>query len=143
MLLFIYICIFILNAVAILLTYRFLGNDLEKKEKGIFIVVGVALMYLLVTLVYYLSTKNMNLGYVTNEGQNLITFSFVPVNAILILPFLASSYKYLRMGKIEKNIFKRRIVLLLVLLLVILVIEFFYFKNIQAGILSIVSSGTN
>ena len=139
MLLFIYACIFILNLVAILLTYRFLGNDLGKKEKGIFIIVGIAVMYLLVTLVYWLSTKSVNLGQSMGEGQNLITFAFVPVNSIVILPFLASSYKSLKMGKMENEIFKRRAILLAAILLVVLVIEFFYFKDIQTGILNLVN----
>lgn len=139
MLLFIYLCIFILNAIAILLTYRFLGNQMEKKEKGIFIIIGIALMYILVTFVYWLSTKSVNLGEVANEGQNLITFAFVPVNSMVILPFLASSYKYLKSGKMEGEIFKHRVILLAVVLVVVLVIEFFYFKDIQNGILNLVN----
>ncbi len=139
MLLFIYVCIFILNLVAILLTYRFLGNELEKKEKGIFIIVGIAVMYLLVTIVYWLSTKSINLGQSMGEGQNLITFAFVPVNSMLILPFLASSYKSLKMGNMEDIIFKRRTILLVVVLLVVLIFEFFYFKDIQTGILNLIN----
>lgn len=139
MLLFIYVCIFILNAVAIILTYRFLGNEMDKKEKGIFIIIGIALMYILVTFVYWLSTKSVNLGEVANEGQNLITFAFVPVNSMVILPFLASSYKYLKSGKMEGEIFKRRLILLAVVLVIVLVIEFFYFKDIQNGILNLVN----
>ncbi len=139
MILFIYLCILVLNVLAIFLTYRFLGENTEKKDKLIFIVVGVAVMYMLVTLVYWLSTKNINLGEGASTAKNLITFAFVPVNVIAVLPFLARSYYYSKMGKLQKDQLKNRIILLAVILLVVLIIEFFYFKNIQNGILNIIS----
>ncbi len=142
MILFIYLCILVLNVLAVFLTYRFLGENTEKKEKLIFVIVGIAAMYMLVTVVYWLSTNNINLGEGASTAKNLITFAFVPVNAIAILPFLARSYYYAKMGKLQKDQFKNRIILLVVILLVVLIIEFFYFKNIQTGILNITNSRT-
>ena len=43
MVIFIYLCILLLNIVAIFMTYKFLGEDFEKKEKSIFLVVGIAI----------------------------------------------------------------------------------------------------
>ena len=94
MLAFIYIFILILNVVSIVLTYHFLGKDMDKKSKGIFIVIGIAFIYLLVSLVYWLGTMNIDLGVDGDTGKDLITFTFVPVNSIIIMPFLANSYKY-------------------------------------------------
>jgi len=136
--LFIYLCILVLNALAVFLIYRFLGTEFEKKEKFIFIAVSIAIMYLLVTIVYWISTKDINLGEATSIAQNLITFVFVPLNSIIILPFVASSYKYLKSGKLKIEKFKNRCILLVAILLVILIIEFFYFKDIQTGILDLV-----
>ena len=140
MILFIYICILVLNILAIFFTYRFLGEDSEKKEKWIFIIVGVAVMYMLVTAVYWLSTKDINLGEGASIAKNLITFAFVPVNAIVILPPLARAYNYAKIGKLGKDKLKNRAILLAVILLIILIIEYIYFKNIQTGILNIISS---
>ena len=138
--LFIYFCILVLNIVAIFLTYRFLGNDTEKKERWIFIIVGVAIMYMLVSIVYWLSTKNIDLGSAESTAKNLITFAFVPVNGIAVLPFVARAYSYFKIGKLEQEKFKNRVILALVILFIILLIEFFYFKNIQTGILNIINA---
>jgi len=140
--LFIYLCMIVLNVLAIFLIYRFLGTSFEKKEKWIFIAVSIAIMYLLVTIVYWLSTREINLGEAGSTAQNLITFVFVPVNAIIVLPLVASSYKYLKSGRLKPEKFKNRCILLGAILFVILLIEFFYFKNIQTGILNIMQKNT-
>lgn len=140
MLVFIYLCILLLNLVAITLTYHCLGKNMDKKEKGIFIIVGIAIMYMLVTFVYWISSKNINLEVESDIGKNLITFTFVPVNAIIVLPFLANSYKHWKDGKVKSQQFRNRCILISVVLIIALVIEFFYFQNIQNGILAILNS---
>ena len=140
MLLFIYLCILVLNMVAVYLIYRFLGTQLEKKEKWIFIIAGVAIMYLIVTAVYGISTKDIDIGKAASTARNLITFAFVPVNGIVILPFLARSYRYLKEGRLQVGKFKNRCILIGIILIIVLIIEFFYFKNIQSGILNAMSS---
>lgn len=134
MIIFIYMCILALNLVAIFLTYHFLGKEIEKKTKGIFIIVGIAIIYMLVSFIYWLATKDIELGTSESFGKNLITFTFVPVNAICILPFLASSYKNLQAGRLKPIPFRNRCILLAIALVVLLVIEVFYFKEIQTGI---------
>lgn len=140
MVIFIYLCILILNIVAIFMTYKFLGEDLEKKEKSIFIIVGVAIMYMLVSLIYWLSTKNINLGATNEMGKNFIIFTFVPINSMIVLPFLASSYKYFKQGRLKTQNFKNRIILISVILIIVLILEFFYFKDIQNSILNMLAA---
>ena len=140
MIIFIYLCILALNIVAILINYRFLGTEIDKKEKLIFIVVGIAIMYVTVSIIYGLSVKNIEETRLTELAKNYMIFTFVPVNAILILPFFASSYKYLKLGRLRKEKFKNRSILLIAILLVILIIEFFYLKDIQVGILNLVQA---
>ena len=140
MVIFIYLCILLLNIVAIFMTYKFLGEDLEKKEKSIFIIVGVAIMYMLVSLIYWLSTKNINLGATNEMGKNFIIFTFVPINSMLVLPFLASSYKYFKQGRLKTQNFKNRIILISVILIIVLILEFFYFKDIQNSILNMLAA---
>ena len=100
MVIFIYLCILLLNIVAIFMTYKFLGEDFEKKEKSIFLVVGIAIMYMIVSLVYWLSTRGVDLGINNEIGKNFVVFTFVPINSMLVLPFLASSYKYFKQGRV-------------------------------------------
>lgn len=140
MIAFIYIGILILNIVAILLTYKVLGKDMDKKSKGIFIAVGIAVIYLLVSFVYWLGTKDIDLGVNSETGKNLITFTFVPVNAIIMMPFLASSYRNWKDEMLKNEPFRNRCILMGFILLIVLIIEFFYFKDIQNGILSILQA---
>ncbi len=142
MTLFIYLCILILNLVAIFLTNRFLGKTMPKKERWIFIIVGIAIIYILVSGVFWLSTKDIEISSNSSLGSNFITFTFVPVNSILILPFLARSYQYWKEGRLKTEVFRNRGILLAVLLVIILIIEFFYFKDILNGILSLVQART-
>lgn len=140
MILFIYFCMLILNVIAMFLTYRFLGNELSKKEKWIFIAVGIAIIYILVSTICALSIKDVDLGQASQTVQKLITFSFVPVNAILVLPIMASSYRHLKAGRLKKENFKNRIIVIVIVLIIVLVIEFFYFKDIQIGIRDILQN---
>ena len=140
MVIFIYLCILLLNIVAIFMTYKFLGEDFEKKEKSIFLVVGIAIMYMIVSLVYWLSTRGIDLGINNEMGKNFIIFTFVPINSMLVLPFLASSYKYFKQERLKKQNFKNRIILLCVILIIVLILEFFYFKDIQNSILNMLAA---
>lgn len=140
MIVFIYACILSLNLIAILLTYHFLGKEMDKKSKGIFIIVGIAVIYALVSFTYWISTKNIDLGESGKIGQNLITFTFVPVNAIIILPFLANSYRLFQAGKLKLIPFRNRCIVLVTILVVLLIMEFFYFKDIQNGILNMLQN---
>ena len=136
----IYICILLLNLIAVFMVYKFLGTELEKKEKMLFIVVGIAIMYLTVSFTYWLSTKNIDLNISNDMGKNLIVFTFVPITGIITLPFMANSYKCYKNGRLKLKKYKNRIILISVILIIALVFEFFYFKDIQNGILNIIQS---
>ena len=140
MLAFIYIFILIINIVSIVLVYHFLGKELEQKTKWIFIIIGTAVMYMLVSVIYWLGTLNVDLQVNDSMGKNLIVFTFVPVNAIITMPFIASSFKHWTNGRLKSVPFRNRCILIGIILLVILVIEFFYFQDIQNGILSILNA---
>lgn len=140
MVIFIYLCILVLNAVAIFMINKFLGTEFDKKEKLTFIIVGIAIMYVTVYFVYWLSTKGVDLGTYKETGKNFIIFTFVPINAIVVLPFCASSYKYFSQGRLKQQNLRNRIILICAVLIIVLVIEFFYFKDIQNGVLNMIQS---
>lgn len=129
--------IIILNIVSIVLMYYSL-RDLNKKEKLIFIAAGTALMYILTSIVYWISTKNIEITEVSETGKDLITFLFVPINGILVLPLFAKSFYKFRFGSLDKKILINRGIVLGVLLLIILIIECVYFKNIQQQVVNLI-----
>lgn len=139
---FIVIFILILNIVNVFAMYKLLGENVEKKDKIIFIAVGVAIMYGLVSLVYFLS--GIGIDEATSEaGRDLITFTFVPVNGLCTLTFFTSSYKKYKDGKLGIDKLRNRIIVLFVLLVILLIGEFFYFKNIQNNALEMLNNNLN
>lgn len=134
---FILIFIIILNVVSIVLTYHCLG-DLLKKERLIFIVVGLAVMYALTSVVYWISTNGIEITEVSETGKNLITFLFVPINGLVILPLLAKSYYKYKTGGLDKSVLLKRGTVLAVLLVIVLIFECIYFKNIQEQVVNLI-----
>ena len=128
--------IIILNIVSIVLMYYSLG-DLSKKEKLIFIAAGTAIMYVIISVVYWFSTRNIEITEVSERGKDLITFLFVPINGILVLPLFAKSYQKLKYGNIDGKILRNRGIFIGIFLLIILIIECIYFKNIQEQVVNL------
>ncbi len=124
----------LLNVVAIVLLYHCLP-DLEKKEKIIFIVVGIAVMYILTSIIYWISSKGVEVQEVSERAKNMITFIFVPLNGIIILPILAKSYNRYIIGDLESDKLRNRIIIMVIALVILMIIECSYFKNIQNGII--------
>ena len=133
--------ILILNVVSILLMYRCLVNS-DKKEKLIFIAAGTALMYILTSIVYWISTRGIEMTEVSQTGKDLIIFAFVPVNGIIILPLFAKSFTKFKDGKISGIVLRNRGILLGLVLVVLLVLECIYFKNIQEQVVNYITEKT-
>ena len=136
------IFIIILNIVSIVLMYYTLA-DIEKKEKLIFIAAGTAIMYMLTSIVYWISTRNIEMTQVSETGKDLIVFLFVPINGIIVLPLFAKSYYKFTAGTLDGKFLRNRGVILAVILLIILIIECMYFKNIQEQVVNLIMERQN
>lgn len=95
-------------------------------------------MYVITSIVYWISTIGIDINEVSETGKNLIIFLFVPVNSLIILPLLAKSYTKLKFGSLEKRIFLKRGIVLSILLIIAIVLECIYFKNIQEEVVNII-----
>ncbi len=129
---FIIIAILIVNLVAVLLVYQFI-KTLEKKEKLLFLVIGIAINYILVSIIYWFSSFGIE-KLVTQSAKSFVTYMFVPVNVILTMPFIANAYCKIRLKKIKTEQLKNRCIVIAIVTIVVLVIEYFYFRNIQLNI---------
>ena len=65
----------------------------------------------------------------------MITFSFVPVNVIIILPFLIRSFEKAKDKIITTAKLNKRVIIALIIGIVLIFTEFFYFRNIQKNII--------
>ncbi len=126
--------IILLNVGAIFFTYQFI-KKLPQKEKLVFIAICLAIHYVLVTLVYWISNAVNSLT--ANMAGQYTVYMLVPINVICTIPFLASSYFKLKKKKLAKNKFINRCMLMVVLGIVILIAEYFAFPIIQNTIAQI------
>ena len=55
-------------------------KDIEKKEKFIFIAVGVAIIYGITALVHWIGIQELDEVYQDGIAKDLVTFLFVPIN---------------------------------------------------------------
>lgn len=126
------IAILLANILGITIVYQFV-RKLEKKEKLIFIAISVALMYILISIIYWFSGFGID-EKVHEASKSFVLYLFVPVNVILFIPYFASQYMKLKLKQIKIEKFANKLSILVVLLIVVLVIEYFYFRNIQENI---------
>ena len=131
------IFILILNIIGIALTYYCL-SDLEKKDKIIFIAVCIAIIYMLTSFAYWISTKDVAIKQVSELGKKLITFLFVPINTIITVPLLAKSYNKYKSGFLSGAKLRNRGIVIGIILIIILSIECGYFKNVQNSVVNLI-----
>lgn len=135
--LFILGAIAVANIIAIALLW-FCLKGLNQKEKFLFIAVGIAVMYILVNGIFMFSGNKIENEEITQMAKNFVTFTFVPVNAILIEAYIARSYRQFREKTIQGYQFKRRCFVFTILLCILLGAEYVYFGDIQQGIQNMV-----
>ena len=73
----------------------------------------------------------------------MITYTFVPVNTILVLPFMIRSFNKRKENEITTSQLNMRATIVLIITIAILVSEFFYFRKIQQGIIDIYNQKQN
>ncbi len=129
------IAILLANIISILMVYQFI-KKLEKKQILIFIAVSVAFMYILISMVYWISGFGKD-ETIHQATKDFVVYLFVPVNVILTVPYFALQYMKLRQKQIKIEVFVKKVSGLIILLCMILVVEYFYFCRIQTNIKNI------
>ena len=124
--------IVIMNLAAVLVIYRSLSN-IELKNKLILLAIGEIVMYVILFIVYGISSAGAN-ELVANSSRQIILFTLLPINVVCIEFPLMLLFKKLQQGDIEKDSFNIRMIFCLIACILILVLEFIYIKSIQAGI---------
>ncbi len=129
---FIMLAILFVNVVAITLIYQFIKR-LPKMEKIIFIGISFAIMYVAVSISYWIS--GFGIEETVNEAlKSFIIYIFVPVNVIILVPFVARKYYKLRQNEIDKADLIKRIIIVSIIGVIILAVQTIYFKQIKKNI---------
>ena len=129
------------NIVALALTYQFI-KKMPKREIIIFLAISVATMYILISIVYWISGFGID-SAVHEAMKNFVIYLFVPINVILFVPYFALQYRKFKNKQIKVQQLSKKLSTLVILLIVVLVVEYFYFVNIQKNVKNIGESKTN
>lgn len=122
--------ILIANIVAILLTYYSFDRNIDKSKKMFYTMIGMGVVYI-VTLVAYLLSSIGIAKEVSKNAKNMMIFSFVPVNTIIILPILIRSFYKKSNKKISMDKLNKTVTIMAIIALALVIGEFCYFKSFQ------------
>ena len=124
--------IVIMNLASILVIFKALSN-IELKNKIILFAIGEIVMYVILYIVYSISSAGAN-ELVVNSSRQIILFTLLPINIVCLEFPLMLTLKKLQQGDIDDSQFKKRMIICLIVCIIVLVLEFIYIKDIQAGI---------
>ncbi len=124
--------IVIMNLASILVIFKALSN-IELKNKIILFAIGEIVMYVILYIVYSISSAGAN-ELVVNSSRQIILFTLLPINIVCLEFPLMLTLKKLQQGDIVDSQFKKRMIICLIVCIIVLVLEFIYIKDIQAGI---------
>lgn len=138
----IFLFIVIANAIAIMFSYHSFDKNIEKNKRVMYTMISVGIMYIVTLITYFFSSIGIE-KEVAQKSKDMIIFSFVPVNTIIIIPFIVSSFYKKKKGIITLEQLNTRTIIMIVITIVLLIGEFFYFRNIEKGIMNIANQKQN
>lgn len=130
--LYLMLAIVIANVIAIGIVYQFI-KKLKNKQKIITIAISVAIMYVLISITYWISGFGIN-KTIHEATKKFITYLFVPVNMILFVPYILAQYMKLKLKQTKLESFLKKLIIVSILLLIVLGVEYSYFRYIQNNI---------
>lgn len=126
------------NAISVFTVYKLI-KGLGKRKSLLYIAISIAIMYIILSIVYWLSGIGMNKD-IHEASKNFVIYLFVPINMFLTVPYLAAQYMKLLVNEIKREKFAKKVEIVAIIFAVVLVIEFFYFRSIQSNIAEINSN---
>ena len=110
------------------------------KVKVGFIVTGFILMLVSIWVTFYISISGLNYenAQIVGRVRNLLVAVFVPVNGLIVMPYLAKMLSKIGSNELTQEKFKKRLIILAIIYFAILIFECSYFKSTQIGILEMI-----
>lgn len=108
----------------------------DKKKKIIFIVLGIVISYFITFLICKLSSIGINFEKKEIEDtiiQNLILV-FIPINAIILMPYIAGVFSLYNTNKIEEKEVNNKIIKIIIIFSIVAVIELIFLRGIETGV---------
>ena len=130
--------IVVINLASAFVIFKVLSN-IELKNKIILVAIGEIAMYVILFVVYGISSAGAN-ETIVNSSRQIILFTLLPINIICIELPIMLTLKKLQQGDIDDNKFKRRMSIFLIIGIIILILEFNYIRDIQTGISNFITN---
>ena len=123
----------ILNVFAIIFNWKMM-KGYENSKKIILIVIGEALMFAIVNIIYGISANNIP-QEIHEYSKSWINLTFLAINMIVMYSSIVKQINRKTFEEIDEKTFKRKIMIWAIVSLIIIIVECIYMKNIQLGIL--------
>ena len=122
-------------------TWQSLGI-IEKRKKVIFLLIGLAVMYIITLIIFNISKREIN--YQNHEVQVLVkrilVILFTGLNAIIFIPYIAKIWNRLKENNINQKELNKKIIICAVIFIICILFECGYLKDTQQGIINIYQS---
>ena len=129
----------VLYIIFIAFTLHNLNTAIDNKIKIAYITIGTLIIFLVTLIIFNISTNGVeyeNKDMIGNV-RNIILAVFVPVNGLIVMPYLANLISKINTNEITQQKFKKKIIVLAIIFIVVVIFECSYFKSTQLGILKI------
>lgn len=122
-------------------TWNNLG-EIEKSKKILVIAVGILVMYLITSILFFFSKSGINYEKILIEKsiKNIIVAIFTGINSFIVLPFMAKQFYKVHEGEIEQKEFKKKVAIIVIIFIICILFERGYMKDTQQGIMRIYNS---
>lgn len=119
------------NIVAALLVYHSFGRDTDNNKKIMYSLIIIGGMYIVTLAIYFFS--GIGVGKIENAEtmRSYMMMAFVPVNTIVLIPFVIYSCMEAKRKKIKMKQLNQRLVIIEIIAIIIIIGEFIYFRNTQ------------
>ncbi len=122
------------NIVAALLIYHSFGKDMDNEKKIKYSLIIIGGLYIITLVIYLLS--GIGVGKIENAetARSYLMMAFVPINAIIIIPFTIFSCMKTKRKEITVKQLNSRLLIVEVVAVLLIIVEFIYFRNYQKGL---------
>ena len=130
--------ILLANIIAAVLIYHSIDRKIEKSKKILYIMVSMGIIYIFVLMIFSLSSIGIP-KELAKYAKDMIIFTFVPVNSIIIVPFFLRTVNKGKTKELSIEKLNIRMSILAVIIILLFAGEYFYFRNTEKEIVDIVN----
>lgn len=140
--------IFLLFVVYVVITWRSTKNFEGIPTRVLYMAIGTAFIALLTFFFFLFSSIGVEYPKeeMIGEVRTKILSIFIPLNGFIVLPQIASFIGRVKDGDTSKEELQKKMRIILITCIILIIFECIYFKNIQNGIINLLSqleSGKN